>query len=152
MSVNLCNGNPPMPEKARFDFEIRETYVWNVTIEADSYEEAQERIYCEYPSSKYACTRENFDGAEILGHCSECGSAFSEDELDFLTELDNGTPQARVLCVDCANDLERRGDFVRCEDCGKAFDPERKRINPATGYPELCPYCGAFLDERSVVK
>lgn len=152
MSVNLRKDNAPKPEKARFSFEIRETYVRNVTIEANSFDEARKRISHEFPVGMCAFTRDNFDGAEFLWCCSECGSTFSEDEIDYLTELDSGTPQARVLCDRCTDDWVRWGDLVRCADCGMAFDPKRKRINPATGYSELCPICGAFLDERSVEK
>lgn len=127
---------------AAFDFEIRETYVRNVTIEANSLEEAQERIYQEFPVGMCSFTRDNFDGAEFLCCCSECGSTFTEDKSCYLTEVDSGTPQVRVLCERCSEEMEASGELTRCDCCDSLFSPLRLQVNPLNGEREICPLCG----------
>ena len=132
----------PEPEKkGSYPFMIRETLTLNVSIEADSFEEAQRLVEAQYGNGEFDLDRNCFAGVEFRPCCSECGSDFDEDDND-LREVNEGTSKAMVLCDRCVADLEDCGKLTRCECCGDLFSPERLKINPENGLQEICPLCG----------
>src|SRR5699024_5448397 len=105
-----------------------------------SFEEAKdevERLYCE---GEFNLDHNCFAGAEFLPCCSCCESDFDDD--DDLREVDEGTPQARMLCDRCVADMADSGALTRCECCEDLFTPSRLKINPKNGLQEICPLCG----------
>lgn len=131
---------PEKETKAKYPFMIRETLTMHVEVEADSFEEAKsevERLYCK---GEFNLDHNCFAGAEFLPCCSCCESDFGDD--DDLREVDEGTPQARMLCDRCVSDMENSGELTRCECCEDLFTPSRLKINPQNGLQEICPLCG----------
>ncbi|GEM_PF-3394855 len=131
----------PEPEKkGSYPFMIRETLTLNVSIEADSFEEAQRLAEEQYNNGEFDLDRNCFAGAEFRPCCSGCGSDF--DDEDDLREVNEGTPTAMMLCDRCVADLEDCGALTRCECCEDLFSPSRLKINPENGLREICPLCG----------
>ena len=132
----------PKPEKkGSYPFMIRETLTLNVSIEADSFEEAQRLVEAQYGNDEFDLDRNCFAGVEFRPCCSECGSDFDEDDND-LREVNEGTPKVMMLCDRCVADLEDCGKLTRCECCEDLFSPARLKINPENGLQEICPLCG----------
>ena len=111
---------PEKETKAKYPFMIRET--------------------CLYCKGEFNLDHNCFAGAEFLPCCSCCESDFGDD--DDLREVDEGTPQARMLCDRCVSDMENSGELTRCECCEDLFTPSRLKINPQNGLQEICPLCG----------
>ena len=131
---------PEKENRAKYPFLIRETLAMRVEVEAGSFEEAKdevERLYCE---GEFNLDRNCFAGAAFLPCCSCCESDFGDD--DDLREVDEGTPEARMLCDRCVADMEDSGTLTRCECCEDLFTPSRLKINPQNGSQEICPLCG----------
>ncbi len=141
-SVGGTLSEYPPEEKpmATYQFMIRETLTLIVEVEAASFEEAQEEVERNYHNGEYDLDRNCFAGAEFRPCCSCCESDF-EDDFE-LREVDDGTPEARVLCDRCVADMENSGELTRCECCGDVFSPSRLKTNTANGDLELCPLCG----------
>lgn len=132
----------PKPEKkGSYPFMIRETLTLNVSIEADSFEEAQRLVEAQYGNGEFDLDRNCFAGVEFRPCCSECDSDFDEDDND-LREVNEGTPKVMMLCDHCVADLEDCGKLTRCECCEDLFSPARLKINPENGLQEICPLCG----------
>ena len=143
MEVNggtLAEVVPEKKEKAKFTFMIRETLTKTVTIEADDFDQAREKVEEAYNNCEFSLDHNCFAGTEFLPCCSCCGSSF-EDELD-LREVDEGTPMAMMLCDRCVADMEDSGALTRCECCEDLFTPSRLAVNPNNGEQEICPLCG----------
>ena len=130
----------PKPKK-KYPFMIRETLTLNVEIEADSFEDAQERIQEMYHEGEFDLDHNCFAGVEFRPQCAECESDFDED-ADGLREVNEDTPLAMVICDRCVADMEDSGKLTRCECCGDLFAPSRLEINPENGMREICPLCG----------
>lgn len=123
-----------------YPFMIRETLTMHVDIEAETLGHALEKLEQLYNNGEYDLDHNCFAGAELRPCCSCCGSDFDDDYE--LREVDDGTPEARVLCDRCVADLEDSGALTRCEACGDLFTPSRLKINPENGLQEICPLCG----------
>lgn len=136
----LLEYTPPEKPLATYQFMIRETLTLIVEVEATSFEDAQEEVERNYNNGEYDLDRNCFAGAEFRPRCSCCESDFDDDYE--LREVDDGTPEARVLCDRCVADMENSGELTRCECCGDVFSPSRLKINPENGIQEICPLCG----------
>ena len=102
---------PESEKKSSYPFMIRETLMLNVSIEADSFEEAQRLVEAQYGNGEFDLDRNCFAGVEFRPCCSECGSDFDEDDND-LRAVNEGTPKAMMLCDRCVADLSCRSAHV----------------------------------------
>lgn len=108
MEVNggtLAEVTPEKEKAATFTFMVRESLTKTVTIEANSLDEAKERVEEAYNNGEYNLDHNCFAGVEFLPCCSRCKSSFDEDG-DGLHEVNTGTPTAMALCERCmANNM-----------------------------------------------
>ena len=144
MEVNggtLAEVLPDKEEKAKFTFMIRETLTMTVTIGANSYDEAREKVEEAYNNGEYNLDHNCFAGTEFLPCCSRCETSYSDEE-DELREVDTGTPLAMMLCDWCVANMEESGELTRCECCEDVFHASRLIVNPTNGEQEMCPLCG----------
>lgn len=130
---------------------IRETTSYIVKVDAHSLEDAEEKVQVEYNENGvggekvYGSEESN---VEFRACCSSCMSDLDYDDRDDLREVNNGTEHAMALCDRCVDDMEERGELLRCECCGDVFSPSALMINPENGQTEICPDCGeVWCDE-----
>lgn len=124
---------------------VRETTSYIVQVNADSIEDAEEKVQEEYNENgvggEKVCGSEETN-VEFRACCSGCMSDFGYDDWDDLREVNNGTSHAMALCDRCVDDMEERGELLRCECCGDVFSPKCMKANPDNGEMEICPDCG----------
>lgn len=133
-----------LPEEKKlgsYSFMIRETLTLHVTVEAESFEKAQEEVARAYDTGEFNLDRNCYAGAEFRPCCSKCESDFDVDG-DGLREVNCGTPLALLLCDRCVDSMEDGGELTRCDSCQNLFSPSRIKVNPENNVQEICPDCG----------